>query len=201
MTLTQIIESILFVSNEPVKKEDLTELLTSHRKGFTVDSGNLSEDIDKSLEEIRLKYEQEEYTFHLMNIADGWQFLTKKEYYPYVKEALLIRSRKKLTRAALETLAIIAYKQPVTRSELEFIRGVNCDYIIQRLLELQLITLAGKAETPGRPILYKTTEFFMQYLGIASLTDLPRLEDIRPAETDTLGTPMDVEAAPQEAAN
>ena len=107
-----------------------------------------------------------------------YQFLTKKKYHPIVNQLQAHRSKKKLSQTAIETLAIIAYKQPITKLEIEQIRGVNCDYTIQKLLEKELITITGKADTVGKPILYSTSSIFMDYFGINSIADLPRSKEV-----------------------
>ena len=111
------------------------------------------------------------------NVANGYQFLTKKEYHAVISLLQVQRSKKKLSPAALETLAIIAYKQPVTKLEIEQIRGVNSEYSIQKLLEKELITIVGKSETVGRPILYSPSQQFMDYFGINNLNELPQIKE------------------------
>jgi segregation and condensation protein B len=122
----------------------------------------------------------------MVEIAGGYQFLTKGAYHTTVAIHLRQATKKRLSQAALETLAIIAYKQPVSRPEVEEIRGVNCDYALQKLLEKELVFIAGRSEGPGRPLLYGTTEKFMDYLGINSLTDLPKPKDFKDIE-NTVG--------------
>ena len=114
----------------------------------------------------------------LIYINSGYQFLTKKEYYPVINQLHLHRSKKRLSQAVLETLAIVAYKQPVTKLEIEQIRGVNCDYTIQKLLDKELITINGRSETLGRPVLYGMSSLFMDYFGINSASQLPLLKDL-----------------------
>jgi segregation and condensation protein B len=114
----------------------------------------------------------------LVNINNGYQFLTKKQFHPIVNLLQLQRAKKKLSQAALETLAVVAYKQPVTKTEIEQIRGVNCDYSIQKLLEKELISIAGKSDTVGKPLLYSTSAQFMDYFGINSISELPHLKEL-----------------------
>ncbi|MDB5153808.1 MAG: scpB, partial [Mucilaginibacter sp.] len=117
------------------------------------------------------------FAIELVNISNGYQFLTKKNYHSVISLLQLQRSKKKLSPAALETLAIIAYKQTVTKLEIEQIRGVNSEYSIQKLLEKELITIIGKSETVGRPILYSTSHQFMDYFGINDLSELPQIKE------------------------
>jgi segregation and condensation protein B len=141
-------------------------------------------DIIASLMQIVEKYTSEDYAFQIYQIADGYQFLTKPAYQASVGILLKQKSKKRLSTAALETLAVIAYKQPVTKTEIEQIRGVSCDYALQKLLEKELIMIRGKSETVGRPILYGTNQRFMEYFGINSLKDLPQPKDFATMENE-----------------
>lgn len=125
------------------------------------------------------KYQDTNYSFELVHINEGYHFLTKTAYHKTVSIFLNQKSKKRLSKSAMETLAIIAYKQPITKAEIEHIRGVSCDYSIKKLLEKELIAIAGRAEVIGKPILYQTSMLFMDYFGIASPKDLPKLKDIQ----------------------
>jgi segregation and condensation protein B len=140
------------------------------------------EELDKTLEQIKEKYKDEVYPFEIVEIAGGFQFLTKGAYHHTVGIYLKQTTKKRLSRSALETLSIIAYKQPVSKGELEKIRGVNCDYAIQKLLEKELVTITGRSEGPGRPLLYGTSPKFMDYFGLKSLDDLPKPKDFKEPE-------------------
>ncbi|HKP32225.1 MAG TPA: SMC-Scp complex subunit ScpB, partial [Chitinophagaceae bacterium] len=125
------------------------------------------------------KYKAEFYPFEVIQSGGGWQFLTKKEFHKTVAQLNGEKFLKRLSNAALETLAIIAYKQPITKSEIEAIRGVNCDYSIQKLLEKELIIITGRNENmPGKPLVYATSKTFMDYFGINSPDELPRLKEV-----------------------
>ncbi|HET7152135.1 MAG TPA: SMC-Scp complex subunit ScpB [Candidatus Kapabacteria bacterium] len=130
------------------------------------------------VDELNAEYEQESRAFRIVEIAGGFQFATRKEYGVYVGRLTKDRSRRRLSQAALEVLAIVAYRQPIPKPEIESIRGVNCDEVIQSLLEKDLITIAGRAESVGRPLLFGTTDAFLRYFGLASLKDLPRPREI-----------------------
>jgi segregation and condensation protein B len=132
------------------------------------------------------KYADSRYPFEIRKVARGYQFFTKNALYPFVRRAGIMQKRKRLTKAALETLSIIAYRQPVAKAELEFIRGVNCDYAVQKLLDKKLIDIIGRSDAPGRPLLYGTSEFFMQYFGISDLTDLPKLKEFEASAEEHL---------------
>lgn len=138
--------------------------------------------LEKALVEIQEKYRSEEFSFSLEHIGAGYQFLTKPAYQASISILLKHQSQKRLSTAQMETLSIIAYKQPVTKTELEQIRGVNCDYSIQKLLEKGLIMIKGKSDSLGRPLLYGTSEKFMNYFGINDLKDLPQPKDFLPDE-------------------
>lgn len=134
-------------------------------------------DILAAMERLLKKYESEAYPFQVFYLGGGYQFLTKPAYQSSISIFLKHQSKKRLSASALETLSIIAYKQPVTKAEVEQIRGVNCDYSIQKLLEKELIEIKGKSDGLGRPLIYGTSEKFMEYFGINSLKDMPTPKD------------------------
>jgi len=142
------------------------------------------EDITNAIENLQTKFDQPQFSFEIAHIADGYQFLTKPEYQVSISLYLKQKSKKKLSTSALETLAIIAYKQPMTKSEVEQIRGVNCDYSVQKLLEKELLEIKGKSESVGKPILYGTSPKFMEYFGINSLDELPVPKDFVSKENE-----------------
>ncbi|MDR6240230.1 segregation and condensation protein B [Aureibacter tunicatorum] len=119
------------------------------------------------------KYNDDDYAFSIYEINEGYIFKTKPAYKHFINTLTKVQSKKKLSASALETLSIIAYKQPVTKGEVEKIRGVNSDYAVKRLLEKGLIEIRGKSDLLGRPLLYGTSDFFMEYFGLASINDLP----------------------------
>jgi segregation and condensation protein B len=137
--------------------------------------------VREHIESLRKQYESDNYAFSIASIAGGYQFLTKPAYEKTVNILLNQTSRRRLSRSALETLAIIAYRQPVTKTQVELLRGVGADYAIHKLLEKELITVKGRAKTAGRPVLYGTSDKFMQYFGINGIEDLPLPEDFEPA--------------------
>ncbi len=179
MNLQQHIEALIFVSEESLSLQDITECLQN-----TLSPEIREKDVLAEIEGIYEKYRAETFAFELKFINEGYQFLSKKAYATTISTLLQQKARKKLSTAAMETLAIIAYKQPITKTEVEQIRGVNCDYSVQKLLEKELIIIKGKSEGPGRPILYGTSTLFMDYFGLNSEKDLPRLKDIVQAENE-----------------
>ncbi len=143
-------------------------------------------DIDQAINAVTEKYNEESFSFQVEHVGGGYQFLTKPAYQASIGILLKQQSKKRLSNSALETLSIIAYKQPVTKSQIEQIRGVNCDYTTQKLLEKELIEILGKADSIGRPLLYGTSAKFMEYFGINDLSDLPTPKDFS-SEDNTIG--------------
>lgn len=175
------IEALIFCSPSPVKVDELKSCLTEM---FNADVPE--EDITGAIQRLTEKYSQEEYAFQLNKAGGGYQFLTKPSYQASIGIMLKQQSKKRLSTSALETLAIIAYKQPVSKTEVETIRGVNCDYAVQKLLEKGLIEIQGKGETVGRPLIYGTSPKFMEYFGISDLSELPTPKDFS-QEINTIG--------------
>jgi segregation and condensation protein B len=180
MEISQIIphiEALIFASDKALSSEEIHELV-NNALGFIEDRANI-EQIDSAIEGIREKYQTEFYAFELKQSGGGWQFLTKPEFHKTV--ALLNGEKflKRLSSAAMETLAIIAYKQPITKSEIESIRGVNCDYAVQKLLEKDLIIISGRNENAvGKPLIYSTSKSFMDYFGINNANELPKINEV-----------------------
>lgn len=171
------IESLIFASDKPLTTLEITEL-ANNALGFMDEKITLDQ-IESAIEGIVEKYNSEFYSFEVKMSGGGWQFLTKKEFHKTVAQLNGEKFLKKLSAAALETLAIIAYKQPVTKGEMEAIRGVNCDYTVQKLLEKELIIISGRNEKlPGHPLVYSTSKNFMDYFGINSSDDLPKIREV-----------------------
>lgn len=171
--IQQDIEALIFASDRSIS---IAEIKNSIESILNLELPE--QDIHPFIHTIQEKYKTDSFVIELVHIDGGYQFLTKKEYHPIVNQLQAHRSKKKLSQTAIETLAIIAYKQPITKLEIEQIRGVNCDYTIQKLLEKELITITGKADTVGKPILYSTSSIFMDYFGISSIADLPRSKEV-----------------------
>ena len=188
--LTLHIEAIIFSSEAPVKVEEIQEAL---QKTNGEESVIETEAILNSIEEITAKYYPATYAFELLKAGGGYQFLTKSDYHATISNFLNTKSKKRLSSAAMETLSIIAYKQPVTKTDIEQIRGVNSDYTVNKLLEKDLIEIAGRKEAPGTPILYEVSQTFMDYFGINSMDELPKLRDIQPQIENTVGEAPSIE--------
>jgi segregation and condensation protein B len=197
MELSQIIphiEALIFASDKPLPSFELVELV-NNALGFIEDRATIDQ-VDAAINGISEKYQSEFYAFELKQIGGGWQFLTKKEYHKTVAQLNGDKFLKRLSIAALETLAIIAYKQPITKSEIESLRGVNCDYAVQKLLEKELIIISGRNEDAvGKPLIYATSKSFMDYFGINSAEDLPKISEVLMEELVNATNVQEAEAA------
>lgn len=171
------IEALIFASEKPLTSPEITDLV-NNAFGFMEDKITI-EQVETSLEGIVEKYNAEFYPFEVRESGGGWQFLTKKDFHKTVAQLNGDKFMKKLSAAAMETLAIVAYKQPITKSEIEAIRGVSSDYAIQKLLEKDLVIISGRNEDmPGKPLLYSTSKSFMDYFGINSADELPKIKEV-----------------------
>ena len=179
--LIRQIEALIYASEMGIGVTEIRQVLTA-----LYETEIAEKSVIEMLDTIKNHYLRDDRVLELRHINGGYQFLTKPVYYDTVNQLQAHRSRKKLSPSALETLAIIAYRQPITKLEIEQIRGVNCDYSVHRLLEKELITISGKADTLGKPLLYATSELFMDHFGIATTADLPKLKDIV-QEENTIG--------------
>ena len=186
MELKFILESLLFSAQKPLTARELRDVLTE-----TAGASEAADDakafqkvrddaITSALEELSREHEAAARSFRLVCVADAWQFVTQPEYSPWLKALVGHKARApRLSLPALETLAIIAYRQPVTRAEVEQVRGVTIDGVMQTLLERGLVEQAGRAEVIGRPMTYGTTSLFLEYFGIRSLEELPAADELR----------------------
>ncbi|MDR0398865.1 MAG: SMC-Scp complex subunit ScpB [Endomicrobium sp.] len=179
----KILEALLFVSDKPLSLKELKDII----KSDVADISNL-EDI---LKELKDEYATLNKPYEIKFVADGWTFATKPKYYPWIKKLLKEKTVLKLSPSALETLAMIAYKQPITRAEIDEIRGVESSGVIDTLLERKLTKIVGRKEALGRPLLYGTTQDFLKHFGLAHLSELPLIEDMPKEiqETDNLPEP------------
>lgn len=172
--LVQHIESLIFTADTPISFDEISNCLT---EAFGLKFPN--EEIEGAIEKLQQRYAQDEFSMEVVEIADGYQFLTKGSFHQTVGVYLQQTMRRRLSGAALETLAIIAYKQPVSKGDMERIRGVSCDYSVQKLLEKELVSIVGRSEGPGRPLLYGTSQKFMDYFGLKNIDDLPKPKDFK----------------------
>jgi segregation and condensation protein B len=178
MEITNLIphvEALIFASDKPLTSLEITEVLNN----AFADESILLDQVESAIEGITEKYSSEFYPFEMKQVGGGWQFLTKKDFHKTVAQLNGEKFLKRLSSASLETLAIIAYKQPVTKGEIEAIRGVSSDYAVQKLLEKELIIISGRNEKlPGHPLVYGTSRNFMDYFGINSADDLPKIKEV-----------------------
>lgn len=171
------IEALIFASDKALSTLEITELV-NNALGYMDDKVPLDK-VEAALEAIVEKYSADFYPFEVKQSGGGWQFLTRKEYHKTIAQLNGDKFLKRLSAASLETLAIVAYKQPVTKGEIEAIRGVSSDYAVQKLLEKELIIITGRNEKlPGHPLVYGTSKNFMDYFGINSADDLPKIREV-----------------------
>jgi segregation and condensation protein B len=167
--LKKVLESLLFVSEIPLTPKKITSFVKE----------TTQEEIHQALAALQEEINGMDRSFQVIQIAEGFQLVTRPEFHKWAKELYKVISKTRLSKAALEALAIIAYKQPVTRAEVEAIRGVEVSNLIQSLLEKKMIRILGRAETPGRPLLYATTHEFLIHFGLKDLSDLPKISEIQ----------------------
>jgi segregation and condensation protein B len=176
-SVKQILEALIFASDEPLTPKEIMAIFDMLEDGER--PRRLSEEmILGHIETLNREFEESGRAFRILKIAGGYQYSTLQLFAPWLGKMLREKSKRKLSVSALESLAVIAYKQPVTKPEIEAIRGVNADYVLRTLLERNLITIVGRAATPGRPLLYGTTRDFLKHFGINDLSDLPKPREI-----------------------
>lgn len=180
------IEALIFCSPTPIRVSEIKSCLTEMFEAEVPEK-----DVKSAIKSIQERYDEDSHAFGLNKTGGGYQFLTKPAYQVSIGILLKQQSKRRLSNSALETLSIIAYKQPVTKSEIENIRGVNCDYAVQKLLEKGLLEIKGKSNAIGRPLLYGTSDSFMEYFGINDLNELPTPKDFAPPNENTIGEERD----------
>lgn len=197
----QVIESLLFAASKPLTAADIRKVI----KSLTVAQ------ITKYVQALKADYDEQGRSFEILEIANGFEISTRKDFAPWIMKVELQKKAKQVTQSALETLAILAYKQPITRAEIEELRGVDASGVVSTLTERGLIKIVGKKEVPGRPFLYGTTEKFLEHFGLKSLKELPDISEIQTlvdrsvSRDDLIGTTNIVKVqeseASQEASN
>ena len=182
MSLTQIVEALLFSAQKPLSSR---EIIAAIKSAEDPDSGPgefsrvREAEVAAALEELKIQYIQQERAFQLIEKAEGWQLVTDPQFAQWVRQLFPVPKPTRLSAPGLETLAIIAYRQPITRADVEAVRGVNIDGVLQTLMERGLVKIAGRAEIPGRPLLYETTQFFLDHFGLRNLDELPNVQELR----------------------
>jgi len=182
MTLTKIIEALLFSAQKPLSIREMTAAI----RGAEDDESGSNEftrvkeaEVAAALEQLKIEYIEQGRAFQLTEKAEGWQLATDPSFAKWVRQLFPAPKPARLSAPALETLAIIGYRQPITRADVEAVRGVNIDGVLQTLMERGLVKIAGRAEIPGRPLLYETTQFFLDHFGLRNLDELPNVEELR----------------------
>ena len=180
------IEALIFAADSPLTVDEI-RLSLQKLNNAEVDVTEVQTALDALVD----KYENGDFAFTILPIAGGYQFFTKSQYEPIVAEHIKQKLNKRLSTGQLETLSIIAYKQPVSKSEIEQIRGVNCDYVVQKLLEKELIFISGRSEGVGKPILYSVSDYFLNYFGLNSVDDMPKLKEVETTVENVIGAPAE----------
>jgi segregation and condensation protein B len=183
MNLTRVIEALFFSAQKPLSPKEIVDAL---RNAGAEDEFSRNEfanvrpaEVAAAIEQLKIEYIQHEHGFQLVEKADGWQLASDPKYAQWVRGLFPAPKPSRLSSPALETLAIIAYRQPITRADVEAVRGVTIDGVLQTLMERGLVKISGRAEIPGRPLLYETTEFFLDHFGLRNLDELPNVEELR----------------------
>lgn len=212
LPLHRIIEAILFTSQKPVSAKELTNFLkgaaeAAKENPLVACYGKIKADgIQEAIQTLEQEYAESGRSFEVRESAAGWQLVTRADFAPWLRQLFPENRHARLSAPAMETLAIIAYRQPLTRADIEAVRGVAVDGVMQTLLDRGLVRIAGRADIPGRPLLYETTQFFMEHFGLKHLDDLPNASELRrvqlPSATPpaTEETPADVPPVSEAAA-
>jgi len=183
MSLARVIEALLFSAQKPLSAEQIVDVLGRAGAEDELVPNEFARvrkaEVAAALEELKTEYIEQQRAFQLVEKAEGWQLVSDPVYAKWVRQLFPAPKPTRLSAPALETLAIIAYRQPITRADVEAVRGVTIDGVLQTLLERGLVKIAGRAEIPGRPLLYETTEFFLDHFGLRTLDELPNVEELR----------------------
>ncbi|MEY2547083.1 MAG: segregation and condensation protein [Verrucomicrobiota bacterium] len=197
MTLPRVIEALLFSAQKPLPPKEIVDLIKRAGESADFQANELPNpreaEVAAALEQLKVEYIEQQHAFQLVERAEGWQLASDPAYANYVRQLFPEPKPARLSAPALETLAIIAYRQPITRADVEAVRGVNIDAVLQTLLERGLVKMTGRAENiPGRPLLYETTQFFLDHFGLRNLDELPNVEELRTRHLPTAPRPAPV---------
>ena len=200
MTLARVIEALLFSAHKPLSTKEIVDLLRNAGAEDDFSPNDFAKvrpaEVAAAIEQLKVEYIQNEHGFQLVEKAEGWQLTSDPKYAQWVRRLFPAPKPARLSSPALETLAIIAYRQPITRADVEAVRGVTIDGVLQTLMERGLVKISGRAEIPGRPLLYETTEFFLDHFGLRNLDELPNVAELR-----TRHLPVAPRPAPSEEAS
>jgi segregation and condensation protein B len=193
MNLAQAVEALLISAQKPLSGRELVAALRGAGAEASLRLTNLqkwaSRNVAAALEQLKLEYIEQQRAFQLLEKAEGWQLASNPQFARWVRQLFPAAKPARLSPPALETLAIIAYRQPITRADVEAVRGVAIESVLQTLMERGLVKIAGRAEVPGRPLLYETTQFFLEHFGLRNLEELPNSDELRRRELPT-ATPV-----------
>lgn len=199
MTLVRILEALLFGAQKPLGPRELMNAVrNAEEEGWQNEFRRTTEaEIVAALEQLKVEYIEQGRAFQLIERAEGWQLASEAAYAPFVRQLFPAPKASRLTPPALETLAIVAYRQPITRADIEAVRGVSVEGVLQSLMERGLVRIGGRAEVPGRPLLYETTQFFLDHFGLRNLDELPNAEELRTRHLPTAPPPAPIAEQPE----
>lgn len=172
--LISVIEALIFASQDPISWDHISGIISESEEEIQLEKASVEQIIDQ----LNLRYEENDLAFRIEEIGGGFTFVTQPRYYPWLSIFQHENAYRKLSQSAIESLSIVAYRQPITKPEVDQIRGVDSGYILRQLLEKMLIKVSGRADSPGKPLLYKTTDHFLKHFGINSVSELPRPREI-----------------------
>ena len=194
MTLVRVIEALLFSAQKPLTPKELAQAIKGAGQDDELAPNEFAKtneaEVAAALEQLKIEYIEQGRAFQVLEKADGWQLASDPAYAGWVRGLFPAAKPQRLSPPALETLAIIAYRQPITRADVEAVRGVAIDGVLQSLMERGLVKIAGRAEVPGRPLLYETTQFFLDHFGLRNLDELPNAEELRRRYLPTAAIPQ-----------
>lgn len=186
MNLAQVIEALLISAQKPLTTRELVAAIKSAGAEDELPPNEFAKtseaEVAAALEQLKIEYIEQQRAFQLLEKAEGWQLASDPQYARWVKQLFPAAKPARLSPPALETLAIIAYRQPITRADVEAVRGVAIESVLQTIMERGLVKIAGRAEVPGRPLLYETTQFFLEHFGLRNLDELPNAEELKRRE-------------------
>ncbi len=204
MTLAQVIEALLFSAQKPLTTREMKDAIKGAGDSDELLPNEFAKvteaNISAALEQLKVEYIEQQHAFQLVEKAEGWQLASEPAYAQWVRQLFPASKPHRLTPPSLETLAIIAYRQPITRADVEAVRGVAVEGVLQNLMERGLVRIAGRAEVPGRPLLYETTQFFLEHFGLRNLDELPNADELRKRYLPTAPKPEEPAVAEPEAA-
>ena len=205
MNLPQVIEALLFSAQKPLTSRELTAAIKGAGAEDELTPNEFAKtseaEVAAALEQLKLDYVGQERAFQLLEKAEGWQLASDPQYARWVRQLFPAAKPARLSPPALETLAIIAYRQPITRADVEAVRGVAIESVLQTLMERGLVKIAGRAEVPGRPLLYETTQFFLDHFGLRNLDELPNAVELKRRELPKAALPAAPESPPESVPN